>query len=223
MGLVKNLQVAFYLNSQSESQLAGDSSFASINTDHEFSFSNEWKYKLSDASGNKLGSALYLELGVATNETELEGKIILDKQIGNSVHALNIVGETEWEKEAELEDGEAETETEMELNVEFNYGFSYRLSNHFRAGFEVRNHNEYVPKPSTLVGGETQAGSGMEWEHSALFAGPVISWATENAWINLTVLPQVAGLHHAENNFTDGLVLDEHERMEVRLLFSFAF
>ncbi|HWA06797.1 MAG TPA: hypothetical protein VG961_09630, partial [Ignavibacteria bacterium] len=73
------------------------------------------------------------------------------------------------------------------------------------AGIEIRNHNEIVDG---------------EWEHSALFAGPVVSFSQPNWWLTLTVLPQITNLKKEEGS-VNNLVLDEHEKLETRLLFSF--
>ena len=55
-------------------------------------------------------------------------------------------------------------------------------------------------------------------EHASLFAGPVLSYATEEWWATLSVLPQVAAFKGAT---VDGLDLEEFERAQVRLLLSF--
>lgn len=196
-GLVRNLQTSFYLNSTTASA-AGDSS---IHTDTELSFSNEWKFKISDAIADPVGLALYGEWTLGSKEFELEGKLIFDKQIGRWITAFNIVGEMEWEKEAEG----SEIETESESVLEFDYALAWQFSKGFHAGIEARSHNDILKG---------------KWQHSALFVGPVVSYARDNFWINVTVLPQVAALKGATHK---NLVLDSHEKMETRIIFSYAF
>jgi hypothetical protein len=88
--------------------------------------------------------------------------------------------------------------------LEGDFGWCYDISNSFSAGVEVRNHNEFVEG---------------EWEHSALFAGPVVSFSQPSWWLTLTVLPQITALKGETGD--SGLILDEHEKLETRLLFSF--
>lgn len=74
-------------------------------------------------------------------------------------------------------------------------------------GIEFRNHNEIVP------------GEGLE--HAPIFVGPVVSYSSSRFWATLTVLLQTPAIKGS----TDGslLVLDEHERVNARLLFGFHF
>jgi len=199
-GVTNNLQTALYLNT---SWLTQDSNGGADSGDavssQEFSISSEWKYKLTDRVADPLGIGLYGEATLGLNDVELEGKIILDKQVNNFLFAFNGVFEQEWETELEL----GETETEAESILEFDLGAAYFINNSFSVGIEMRNHNE------------TKEGV---WEHSALFAGPVISYATEEWWATFTLLPQVTTFKGATNG---NLVLDEHEKVEARLLFSF--
>jgi hypothetical protein len=54
-----------------------------------------------------------------------------------------------------------------------------------------------------------------EWEHSALFAGPTLFWSSGTHFFILNVLPQL------DNLMAKKLVLDEHEKIEIRLLIGF--
>jgi hypothetical protein len=214
IGLSKRLQTAFYLNMNTSTALATDITYSGstvfatsrLESENEFSFSNEWKYQLSDPVANALGSALYGEIGIAGDELELEVKLILDKKIGKTVHALNLVAEPEFE--SEIENGEVEQE--MEFSFEEDYGFMYQVNNSWHVGFEVRNVNK------------TTSDDG--WLYSTLFAGPGFSYVSGNFWLNFTAMPQVAGLYHKdEDGFTDGLELHDHEKLETRLIFSYMF
>ncbi|MFN0276417.1 MAG: hypothetical protein ACKVPJ_11760 [Chitinophagales bacterium] len=212
IGLGKNIQTAFYLNLGYSSS----SSFVELNPDVytiesskglSLGFSNEWKWKLSDPVANAVGSALYAEVSVEPGEFELEGKVILDKKIGNFITAFNLEGEIEFEAEPELHFDESgivsmETEWEKGKKVELNYGLTYAFNNSFSAGFEVRNHNVFK--------------EGV-WEHSALYAGPVISIKQETWWLAFTALPQITDLKG------DGLDLNDHEKLQSRVLLGFHF
>lgn len=203
VGLGGNVQTAFYLNLTNTAKHQGSGSAAFLEKEVEVGFSNEWKYKLSDPVANAVGFALYGEIGVTSNEVGLEGKVILDKKIGSTLHALNIVVEPEWE--TEIENGK--TTTGYQFNLEFDYGFSYRLSDRWSLGVELRNHNEYT--------------KGGRWEHSALFGGPVVSYATGGFWITLTALPQLYAFRVQPGNKNSHRELRAHEQLETRVIFSY--
>jgi hypothetical protein len=192
-GVTNRLQTSFYINFRNISSDNGSGKTTAFDFE---GISSEWKYQFSSPAKNALGFALYGELGLNTDEVELETKLIFDKKIQKSTFALNLVFENEWE----LGSHEAETEIALEGDL----GWSYDISNSFAAGIEIRNHNEIVEG---------------EWEHSALFAGPVVSFSQPNWWLTLTVLPQITALKGKTGD--NNLVLDEHEKLETRLLFSF--
>lgn len=199
-GVTDNLMTALYLNLTSIAADVGDERI----TDTEFAgVSSEWKLKLSDPVADGLGVALYGELTAAPTELEVEAKLILDKQIGNMLLAANLVlaNETEFEKTPDEEEVEQEQEIEVDLAI------AWFLRPGLSAGLEVRNHNEI---------------HGGEHEHSALFAGPVFGYATDSWWLALTILPQLPAIVDNDDAVDDGpRVLDEHEKLEARLLFSF--
>lgn len=202
IGLGKKLQTAFYLNYGYSKGIETRNEIQSANTQNSYSFSNEWKLKLTDPVANSLGSALYFEYGIGSDEAELEGKIILDKQVGRTLHALNMVGEYEFEKEFGSESGNLEAETEREAYVEFDYAFSYRIKDGLALGLEARNQNQFSVS--------------NELESSVLSLGPCLSYYTSDFWLNFTLMPQIA-------NFKGGgLELTEHEKIQIRLAFSFA-
>lgn len=193
VGLSERLQTAFYLN------------FRKVNSDdgtgmtEHFNFegiSTEWKYQFTKPGKDPLGFAVYEEIGLNTDEIETESKLIFDKRISRHTFALNLVLENEWK----LSSGKSENETAFEGD----FGWCYDISNSFSAGIEVRNHNVI---------------SGGEWKNSALFAGPVLSYSQPSWWVTLNIMPQIAGLKGKTGN--TNLVLDEHERLEARMMFSF--
>jgi hypothetical protein len=198
IGLGGKLQTAFYLNYGYSAAAGIDGT--SLNFNNSYSFANEWKLKLSDPVANKLGSAVYFEYVLAPAETELEGKLILDKQIGRFTHAFNLVGELELEKEYELD--EAKWESEVEVKAEWNYGLSYRLRDNWFAGFEVMNRNVFEEG---------------ELEKSILSAGPGVAYVGSGYWINFTLMPQVTNLKGGGRSLTND------DGLQARLLFSYEF
>ncbi len=206
IGLGRNWQTAFYLNLSSTTQLNEDGT--AFTTSFSPGVSNEWKWKMTDPVANALGSALYGEFTVKPREIEFEAKLILDKRMKNTLLAYNLVGELELEYELELEPGheKPELEREKEYVVEQDFGLMQFLKPNLGVGFEVRNHNEIAHG---------------EWEHSALFAGPSIHWSGKNWFINFNILPQLTNLKKAEG--AGNLVLDEHEKVETRVLVAFTF
>jgi hypothetical protein len=201
-GLGGNLQTAFYLNYGYSTGIEENNGVQSLNNSSEFSFSNEWKYKMSDPVANALGSALYFEYTLSPTDAELEGKLILDKQIGKTTHAFNLVGEYEFSKEFNNLGNKITTTSQRELKVELNYAFAYKIKDGLSAGLEVFNENQFSRS--------------SKWENSILSLGPCVSYSTNGFWVNLTVLPQITNLKGG------GLDLIEHEKLQTRLAFSFA-
>lgn len=200
-GLTKRLQTAFYLNYSSNKGLVIAPGDTSIQGSTSYSFSNEWKFKLTDPVANTIGSALYAEWTYGADEIELEAKLILDKKIGKTFHALNIVGELEFENEIEKSATEVKVEQEMEKVLELDYGFMYKKNSNFGIGFEARSHSKYTDK--------------NELKRSGLFAGPAFSYVKDGFWVNLSVLPQITDLKTGNQN------LVKYEKVNVRLIFSF--
>jgi hypothetical protein len=202
IGLGSNLQVAFYLNSKQKA-FFDDVTGEIVMDPTEISISNEWKYKFSDPVANTIGFAGYFELQLATDELEVELKAIFDKKIGRTLHAVNLILEPEWE--TTTEDGKVKTETEIKYDA--NYAFSYNVNKNWNLGAEIVNRNVYIKSD--------------KFTHSALFGGPTISYCTTNFWINLTAMPQIAGLNNPEG--MKGLNVDEFTKFETRLIFSYSF
>jgi len=194
-GLSERLQTAFYLNFRN---ITSDNGTGVIETDFEFQgISSEWKYQISNPAIDIIGFALYGELGLNTDEVELETKLIFDKKIKKTTFALNLTVEPEWELTA----GEAN----YELKFEGNFGISYAFSPFLSAGVEIRNANVHTKYDG--------------WKHSALFGGPVISFSQPSWWAAFTIMPQVAAFKGKSAG--SKLNLDEFEKFESRLIFSF--
>ncbi len=201
IGLGGKLQTAFYLNLTSKTTSEQDDSIKFLDTENEISFSNEWKLKLLDPVVNPFGLALYGEYSIGSKEYELEGKLILDKKVNRITIAANAIYELEVEPEFE----HGEMEWEKEQKADFNLALAYSFSPAFALTLE----NSYK---NVIEGGEL--------EHSALYSGLGISYAMENFWINLTALPQIKSFKGQTNT---SLNLNEFEKLQFRLLFSYVF
>jgi len=202
IGLGSKLQTAFYLNYGYNKEITPVNGVDVLNANTSYSFANEWKLKLSDPVADKLGSAVYLEYNLAPDETELEGKIILDKQVGRFTHAFNLSGELVSGKSFVPEGSKLKAVSEHELNLELNYSLSYKINEKWFAGIELMNEN--VIAQNTL-------------EKSILTAGPVISYTGEGFWINFSLMPQLTDLKAGRRNTTDD------DGLQARLIFSYAF
>jgi hypothetical protein len=201
IGLGNNLQTAFYLNLTSKTKTVTDNSEKSLSTENEIGFSNEWKLKLLDPVAHPIGLALYGEVGISSNEYELEGKIILDKKIGNLVIAANAVYEQEFAP------GYVNNELEWDKEKKFEgyLAFAYPISPKFHLTLENAYKNVFVAS---------------ELEHSALFSGLGFSYVHINFWVNFTAMPQLTSFKGETNN---NLNLNEYEKVQIRLLFSYMF
>lgn len=202
IGLGSNLQTSFYLNYGYSKGIANENGIQVLNSENSYSFSNEWKLKLSDPVASKLGTALYFEYELAPDETAFEGKLILDKQSGKFLNAFNLVGEYVIGKKFLPAGNLLNAANENEFNLELNYGWSYKISDHWNAGLEAMNQN--VLTESKLA-------------YSILTAGPVVSYSTNGFWVNLGVMPQLANLKGGGRDLID------HNGLQARLIFSYEF
>lgn len=199
VGLTNKLQTAFYINTTQRTFRSGNEIITQPST---VSFSNEWKYKISDPVANAIGSGLYGEFKIGSDEMELELKLILDKEINKNLFAFNAVAEFEFEPEIEND----EVEQEMETKFEFDFVYMYKTSIHWGIGAELRNVN--VVEESEL-------------ESSPLFFGPTIYYSSGKFWVILNVQPQITNLMKEEG--AGNLDLNSYEKIDARLIFSFAF
>jgi hypothetical protein len=195
VGLTDRLMTALYWNGKA---VAAPDAAGDIAIETEWgSFSSEWKYKLLDPVADALGLAIYGELTAATDELELEAKLILDKRVGRLLLAGNLVVEYEF--------GFGATEVEREAAIEVDLALTYFLNDRLSLGLEARNHNLIVPDGGLVA--------------SALFAGPVIAFSEKNWWVALTFQAQLPAISGATPGYP--INVDEHERFHTRLLFSF--
>lgn len=201
IGLGKNLQTAFYLNLTSKTQTVTLDDTKALETENEISFSNEWKYKILDPVAHPVGLALYGEYGIGSSEYELEGKLILDKKIRDFTLAANAVYELELKPGYDGMDKDWEKETKNDYFVALGYSFSPKIH------VTMENAFKNVFEDGTL-------------QHSALYSGVGMAWVQDSFWINFTVLPQVASFKGETNS---SLNLNEFEKVQIRLLFSYVF
>lgn len=201
VGLGGNLQTSFYLNLTTITQTVMDGVQKTTDTRHEIGFSNEWKLKLTDPVANPVGLALYGEYGISSSEYELEGKLIFDKKINN----LTIAGNVSYEGEFAPLYIDNQLKWGKEGHVDYNLALGYAIGYGFHLTQENNFGNVYIEK---------------ELQHSALYSGVGFSYNRENFWVNFTVLPQIRSFKGETNSRLD---LNEFEKVQFRLLFSYAF
>ena len=203
-GVGGNVQAAFYFNAESKVQL--NEAGTDFTTGTTFGVSNEWKWKLSDPVANAVGSALYGEITVEPKALEFEAKLILDKRMGNTLLAYNLVGEMELEWEVATDGDQSKVEREKEYALEHDLAMMHFLKPNLGIGLEIRNHNEFAEG---------------DWLNSALFAGPALHWSGNGWFINFNCSPQWTNLKKSGNS--ERLDLDDHEKVETRLLVGLSF
>jgi hypothetical protein len=200
-GITDRYTTALYLNFRNThsdiSELPGDEV-----DDFEFKgISSEHKFQVLNPHTKPLGFLLYGEVTTDGEELELEEKLVFQKFFGQDEKwnlAFNAIFEQEWEYEAE--------ETGEESVLEFAAGLSYKITPHWAMGVEARNHRVFE-------------GMFQNEEADAYFVGPNIHYGGAKWWATLAVLPQV----HGTPDTRDGLELDEHTRVEVRLIAGYNF
>ena len=195
LGVTDRLQTSLYLNLSAET---ADTPSGRASSTRLEGLSSEWKLKIADPVADRAGVALYTELSAGPDGAGIEAKLILDKRVGRLLGALNLVAEQEWEFDKPT--------TARETEIEIDAGACWFLTPGLSAGLEIRSH--------TVVPG------GDEMTRSALFLGPTVSYARQGWWIAASVLPQVRALKGASDGRLD---LQEHERVEVRILFGLEF
>ena len=178
-----------------------DSASGAISSQYHWAgISLENRYLVLDPVNNPVGLTLYLEPTYDGHNAELEQKIILGQRHGDWKWALNLTHATEWADNFRASEGE----------VELSAGLAYQLTHRWSLGVELRDHNE-IPEYK-------------EWENTAVYLGPVISYHRQTWWATLSVMPQIYGANFTGN--PDGnasLELEGHERLNVRLLVGFSF
>lgn len=165
-GITDHFQLGFYLSdwryeeNRSEGKHRGDWRDIAV----------EGILNLTDPSSDPIGLALYGELKIGDALLELEGKLIVQKNVGKLTLAYNAIIEAEWEGSHFDEDNGGLQQT---------VGLSYQFSPKFLAGFELLHE-------ITMPDWRGASGKGI------LYAGPNFSYRTEHWWATLTPLFQIS-------------------------------
>ena len=102
---------------------------------HYDSSSLELIYGLTDPATSWLGTALYGEVTVGNTATELEGRLLLQKNLGRFTIAANVIVEAIWSGESLGHQNQQDGEINESLGV------SYRVNKHLSVGAELLNEN----------------------------------------------------------------------------------
>ncbi|PIU40061.1 MAG: hypothetical protein COT00_03710 [Candidatus Omnitrophica bacterium CG07_land_8_20_14_0_80_50_8] len=208
-GVTDEYTISLYLNESAESftpvETDGDTG-AEVKGDshHESSFdgvSIENRWMVLNPATNPVGLTLYFEPRFSGEALELEEKIILGQRVGDWKWALNVGHATEWTEDF--------NETEGEL--EFTFGITREINRRWNLGVEFRDHNE-LPEYA-------------EWENTALFVGPVVSYRRENWWMTLTAMAQVYGKNFQaiDPDRIQNFELEGHEYVNIRCAIGIEF
>ena len=128
----------------------------------------EFIYNLSNPTTDLVGSALLAEIKFGGEVFELEGGILLQKNIDRWVIAYNAVIEAEWETAHYNEDKGVFEQTA---------GISYQFSPKWSLGAELLHEIEFDDWDTT---GE-----------DVVYLGPNFSYRSENWWVTVTPLLQI--------------------------------
>ncbi len=158
------------------------------------SLSAQLKYKLSDPTADAVGSALWLEGQAGPLLVGYEARVILDKQLGSLLFALNLVG-------GGVE--QLERRSRFEASFGATAAAGYFWTPNLVTSLEVRNENGY---------------SG-ELTPSVLYLGPTLSYASTRFWLTFAVQPQIVAFKGATAGHH--LDLDKNEYVQTRLLLGF--
>ncbi len=175
-GITDRLMAAVYLNFGSETARVGPGLVSGAMPG---GVSAEFKYNLTNATADAIGSALYLELTATPMEYEIEGKLLLDKRIGSWHVVTNLIYEREWGFEGFWNN---------EHKVAISLGATHFLTEHLTLGAEVYGQGTFE---------QSAADSNTSLEHGALFAGPVVGYASQGWWLATSVTPQLVGFGDA--------------------------
>jgi hypothetical protein len=224
MGFGKNFLAGYYLNMASEALVENGISEADkltrlydshITQRTDFSFTAYGKMKFLDPVANPIGLAVELEYTIGSNYRIFAPKLILDKRFGDNYMAFNVWAAVHNTAEIQTttttpSNKTAPTVTSFrEPQYEFDLAYLHFLKKQNMAfGLEMRTHSESTAK------------AGLE--HIALFGGPAVHFRGDKWFFNLSAMPQLVNLHTSWIA-PDGLVLDEHQKFELRTMLGFIF
>ena len=166
LGLTDRLQIAFYVSDWRYQ------SGASVNDGAQWrNAAVEVIYNLIDPVTEPVGLALYGETRFGPELAVLEGKLLVQANLGKWVLGWNGTIEAEWE-------GERYDEAKGEFEQSF--GASYQFTPALLAGFELLHEVEYK--------------DWSRWSDHTVYAGPNLSFRTTRWWITLTPLFQLTNV-----------------------------
>ncbi len=224
MGFGKNFIAGYYLNMASEAFVANGIDETdkktrifenSLTQRTDFSFSAYAKMKFLDPVANPIGLAAEMDLTIGSNYFIYSPKLIIDKRFGNNYVAFNA-----WvalHKTSEIETATVPSNRTTaptikrfsEPQYEFDLAYLHFMPKQNMAfGVEARTHSE-----STEAAG---------LEHIVLFAGPAMHFRGDKWFFNLSAMPQIHNFHTSWIA-PDALVLDEHQKFELRTMLGFIF
>lgn len=202
-GVMSRLQSALYLNFSAWAQdtpdeLTGERYRSSATVFQ--GISNEWKLSLLDPTADPVGLALYAEGTFGPELTELESKVILDKDFGAITTAVNAVGEYEWEHRGP---GVRYTYALFEADL----GVSMKLNQTLSLGGELsvpfRFYQTAPPGASS---------------NAVVYLGPTLAARLGKFWVSTSAVVQIAAPYGASSGV---LNLEDHERFQVRSIWGF--
>ena len=165
IGLTDRLQLGLYLSDWSVTRQNGTTNSVWKNA------AAELIYNFSNPTTDVLGSAIYGEVKWGDELFVLEGKLLLQKNVGPWTFVYNAVVEAEWEG----------ADYEEQIGVfEQTLGVSYDLSPSVSLGFEAKHELEYA-----------------DWKgsaDSAVYVGPVAAYRAKDFFIAGTVLFQATDI-----------------------------
>ncbi len=164
-GVTDRLQLAFYFADwryEENANEGGRTEFRDV--------ALEAIYNLTDPNTCAFGSAVYGEIKGSDDFIELEGKLLLQKNLGKWMFVYNVGGAVEWE------DDYQEDEAELMQSL----GVSYQLSPAWSLGAEAL-HEIVVPDVESIG-------------DSAVYVGPNVSWRSERFSAVVSGMWQVTAL-----------------------------
>ncbi len=205
LGIFRWLQTSFYLNLNSKLIEKKDSlgNTIALQPSTSFSFSQAIKFAFLNPSVHPVGLGMYIEYYLYPHETELEGKLIIDKWLERHIFLVNITGEyeLEYELEEEMVNGTMKREVAKEHKFIFNPTFGYmymvrRAKPVVGLGAEAYNHQDF------------KEGRRL---HSAWYAGPtfLIARSTDKAGFFLigNLSPQLTQVYEGHQQFMMRFIL----------------
>ena len=197
LGLLQNLQAALFWNASSTTEdfhLQNTALTSRLSTTEFQSLSAQLKYKLFDPTADAVGGALLLEGQAGPSLVGYEARVILDKQLGSLLLALNLVG-----------GGVEQLELKSRFVASFGAtaGAGYFVTPNWVTSLEVRNEN----------------GFSGEIDRCVLYLGPTVSYASTRFWLTFAVQPQLVAFKGATPGHR--LDLNQNEYVQARLQLGF--